>query len=117
MTLENQIGASPVEESSKTAEDYIGQGWIYYAQKKYTEAEENFRRAILLDERLIDGHYGLGLSARAQGRTTEAIESIRKAQTLAADDKNIGDPGKRTILRLLIDAQLSILLNAENKES
>jgi tetratricopeptide (TPR) repeat protein len=106
-----------MEGTPQTADDFVGQGWIQYSRRNYVEAEADFRRAIQLDDRLLDGHYGLGVSARAQGRTAEAIESMKKAQAIAEDDKNIDDPGRRTIFRQLIAAQISILQNTVSKET
>ncbi|HEY6323986.1 MAG TPA: winged helix-turn-helix domain-containing protein [Thermoanaerobaculia bacterium] len=45
-------------------------------------AEEEFRRAVQLDGRSAQGHYGLALALAGQGRHDEALEEARRALAL-----------------------------------
>jgi len=64
---------------------YYGLGIVLSDQKKLTEAEEMYRRALALDDKYVDAYNGLGIVLRAQKKLTEAEEMYRRA--IALDDK------------------------------
>ena len=51
-------------------------------------AEAAYREAIRLDRQLAAAHVGLGRSLLAQGRHTDAIQSLRRALALVPNDKD-----------------------------
>lgn len=108
---------STAADTPVTAEQWTSSGWKHYALKQYPAAEASFRQAIQLDDRLTDAHYGLSVSLRSQNRTQEAIEEMKKAQECIEADESLEDPGRRTILRQLIEAQLTILIAPQPEEA
>jgi Flp pilus assembly protein TadD len=52
-------------------------------------AKEAFLEAIRINSRLPQGHYGLGLVLKNQGKTEEAIAALEKARALDPDDPDI----------------------------
>ena len=113
--IQTPVDLSPKE--ARPGEESIDRAWTYYAQGKYAEAEAEFRSAAVQDDRLIDAHYGLAISARSQGKTEEAVGALRKAQQIVEDETIEINPNRRTILRQLIAAQLSILLASKPPEA
>ena len=112
MATDIQPPVEPSPEGARPGEEIIERAWTYYAQGKYSEAEAEFRAAAFHDDRLIDAHYGLAVSSRSQGKTEEAVGALKKAQQLVDDETIDVNPNRRTILRQLITAQLSILLTS-----
>lgn len=100
--------------SPQTAESFIQSGWKAYVQKDYAKSISSFQQAIKLDQRLVDGHYGLGLSYRAQGKSSEALNEFQIALELSRDESTIIDSARRTILRQLIETQI-VLLSEKDK--
>jgi len=96
-----------------TIEDWISSGWQNYVFKKFAEAEADFRRALQLDDRSADAHYGLGLSLHSQQRTPAAIEALDEAQDRLEQDNPQEDPGHRAILSQLIQSQREIFTAAQ----
>ena len=55
---------------------------IYFAAKKYAEAEQHFRKAIALDASSEGGHFGLAVTLEQLNRHEEAAESYRRVAEL-----------------------------------
>jgi tetratricopeptide (TPR) repeat protein len=117
MTQETPQAAISISETPQSAQEYVHLGWKQYARGQFRDAENSFRKALELDPRLVDGHYGLAVSLRSLSRTAEAVESLQRARELVPDPSIPLEPGKRAILGQLIEAQLSILTQIETKES
>jgi len=57
--------------------DRIG-SW-HHKRKNWRDAEEWYRRAIVLEPNFTDSHYNLGLTARRQGRSAKAVLHFENA--------------------------------------
>jgi tetratricopeptide (TPR) repeat protein len=67
------------------ADEAIKCGTSLYAQDKYAEAVEVFKKAVGLDPRMFRAHYGLAMSYEALGKFKEAAASYKVALTLTPD--------------------------------
>lgn len=85
----------------KTAEDYMQQAWYQHARdKEYASAEQNFRKALAMNPRLVDALYGLGLTLKALGRPQESIQEFQKVVDLV-DSGVLEDATRSAIVRRL----------------
>jgi tetratricopeptide (TPR) repeat protein len=71
------FGTSLVSNPSSVAA-HIGSGRAHFAEKRFTEAQTEFRRALDLNPDEHEGYYFLGLVYAHQGRTREAVSSIEQ---------------------------------------
>jgi DNA-binding winged helix-turn-helix (wHTH) protein/tetratricopeptide (TPR) repeat protein len=55
---------------------------LFQYEYDWRGAEEDFRRAVQLDGRSAQGHYGLAVVLAARGRHDEALEEVQRAVTL-----------------------------------
>ncbi|MGF6440301.1 tetratricopeptide repeat-containing sulfotransferase family protein [Paraburkholderia youngii] len=55
-------------------------------QGLHEEAEKAARRAVAIDERLIKGHYTLGIVLQERGRYTEALDCLKVVSLATPDD-------------------------------
>jgi tetratricopeptide (TPR) repeat protein len=71
----------PVSESEQNKRVLLtmGKGIALALQKKWTEAEREFRRVIVLNPRYADAYDALGNTLAAQGKSREAIQSYLRA--------------------------------------
>jgi tetratricopeptide (TPR) repeat protein len=109
MTEEVQAQQTTPDETPQAALDFIGSGWKQYAEGKYAQAEENFRKAIELDGRLLDAYYGLGVAQLRQGNPEKALEWLEKARNLTDEETVTANSAHRTMIHQLITAQISII--------
>jgi tetratricopeptide (TPR) repeat protein len=65
-----------------TAAEYHRRGTAHYARKHYDPAVEDFKKAISLDENMVDAYYSLGMALKAIGRKEEAATAFRKVVDL-----------------------------------
>ena len=72
--------------------EYFEQGKKAYKNKQYTEALDNFRKAVSGKPGKAKYHYNLGLAARKLNRYREAYEALAKAKEL---DPGLGFTKKR----------------------
>ncbi len=78
-SVENQVP----EENPKSIETLMLRGEQRgFRCGEYSVAEEDYRRAVLLDPNSADAHYGLGTMLRLQGKNDEAIVELKKALEL-----------------------------------
>jgi Ca-activated chloride channel homolog len=56
-----------------------------YDQKKYTDAEVNFKKGLEKDPQLFQGHFNLGDAYYKQGRYDEAIQSYKNSLQFTED--------------------------------
>jgi len=74
--------ALALDESS--AEAHVSLASIHFFHYEWADAEKEFLRAIALNPRYATAHHWYALFLSSQGRHTEAIEEIKRAQQLEA---------------------------------
>lgn len=63
----------------------INLAWSYERAGQFPEAIQQFRRALELNSRDYNAHYGLGLACMGNGQMQEARAEFQQARDLAAD--------------------------------
>src|SRR5438270_5409053 len=77
---------------AKARDAHLQRGQQYLKDKKYPEAELEFRNAIQIDDNFADAHWGLAQAYEAQGKILPAIQELQRVVEL---DKNQSDPKKK----------------------
>jgi tetratricopeptide (TPR) repeat protein len=62
----------------KTADEFQKRGMAYYARKRYTQAEEDLKKAIALDPNSLDSYYSLGMALKADNSKDAAVAAFKK---------------------------------------
>ena len=75
---------------AKAKAEHLQRGQQYLKDKKYPEAELEFRNAIQLDDKLGDAHWGLAQAYEGQGKILPAISELETA-VLKLDPKSFSD--------------------------
>ncbi len=99
-------------------------GWTYYYCRRYDQALDQFRRAVLLDKDSLDAHFGVAKAYEYKGQEAEAIaewESVLNmngdADLAATLRRTFTASGYRAALRMLWRTQLEDLQDeAKRKE-
>jgi tetratricopeptide (TPR) repeat protein len=58
---------------------YYGRGMAYYYTEKYSEAENDFRKAIDLDKQYADGYLGLSMTLIQRGNDSAALVVLNQS--------------------------------------
>jgi tetratricopeptide (TPR) repeat protein len=61
-----------------TAAEFQLRGMAFYARKQHIAAEDDLKKAILLDANNIDSWYSLGMVLKATDRKKEAVEAFNQ---------------------------------------
>jgi tetratricopeptide (TPR) repeat protein len=102
--------ANPIEQPKNAELDqWLIQAWTHHANKEYPQAENLFHKALQAYPNAEEAAYGLGLSQKLNDRPSEAIQSFQKAYHLLEHSETIQDSARRTMLRRLVAAHLSML--------
>ncbi|HEX8068901.1 MAG TPA: tetratricopeptide repeat protein [Pyrinomonadaceae bacterium] len=80
-------------EKAKAA--HVARGQQYLKEKKYPEAELEFRNAIQIDDNLVAAHWGLAQAYEGQTNILPAIQELKRAVDL---DKDLTQPEAATHL-------------------
>ena len=67
-----------IEKKPRDPENYIDLGYAYNNIKKYSEAEENYKKAIEIDRLYIEPYYFLGAMAYENNDSQQAFEWLNK---------------------------------------
>jgi Flp pilus assembly protein TadD len=59
---------------------------VLLEEKKYSEAERSFRRALERDDRMAEAWNGLGVACAGAGRDDEAVDAWKRAVALDATE-------------------------------
>lgn len=70
----------------KDIDGYEALGACLYFDSRYDEAKAEYMRALQLNDRSGNAHYGLGCVAHKQKRYDEAREQLTRALTLGGDE-------------------------------
>jgi Tfp pilus assembly protein PilF len=84
----------------KDLDAYMRRGWAYHSRDQEEKAEQDFRKALELDDDSVDANYVLGLILKAQGRIEEATKYFEKTVKLIEAGK-IENPARSEMLRRL----------------
>lgn len=85
-----------------TAVEFHKRGTAYYARKHYESAVADFKRAIELDENMVDAHYSLGMVLKAIGRKEEAAAAFQKVVDLVTPTIGGGNVSSDMLRRLAL---------------
>ena len=84
--------------NAQSVRSLVNGGNDLYAEKKFTDAEVNYKKAVEKDITLMAGHYNLGNSLYRQNKLDEAMksyeEAVQKSETKQGQAKanyNLGD--------------------------
>ncbi len=88
--------------SCQTTEGILEKGREFHRQKKYAEAELQFRRVLQKEPNLAQAHFELAESIRLDGRVREAMPSYLKAYELAPQDAKIREVVSNYLLDLFL---------------
>ncbi len=74
----------PTPESIKVEKpaDYAERGYLYFSQKKYDQAKEDFRHVLGMDAFNLEAWYGLGLTLKGAGNNAEAVNAFEHVLNL-----------------------------------
>ena len=64
--------------TEKTSSDYVKEGYQYTEQQEYSKAENAFLKAIEIDPKNADGHYGIGGIYNNNKKYDKAIAAFEK---------------------------------------
>ena len=76
------------------SEAYMGLGWLYVREKKYTKAEEAFRQYLALIRPKSEVYHGLGSVYGATGRYGEAEKMFKKSIELGPQSGGYRELGR-----------------------
>ncbi len=79
---------------------YIRRGYAFYGIKKFSEASEDFKKALDLDPNAVDAIYALGMSLKASGEKDAAASAFKNAIAMI-DQGAVSDKSRARILRRL----------------
>ena len=108
MTPEN-LDAPTSEQENSELDQWLAQAWRHVANQNYAQAESLFRQALKAYPQANQAAYGLGLSLKMTNRPQEAIQSFQQALDLLERQEATDDAARRTMLRRLVSAHLSML--------
>ena len=86
-------------EPSNVAE-FIERGMVFYARKRYGEAEKDLRAAIALDPKSIDAYYSLGMILKARQENEKSVSAFQYAIDLLKSHTGDSDPRIEMLRRL-----------------
>ena len=108
MTPENLDTLSSQLENSEL-DQWLAQAWKHVANQEYAQAESIFRQAQKAYPQAYQAAYGLGLSLKMTNRPQKAIQSFQQALDILEKQESTDDAARRTMLRRLVSAHLSML--------
>jgi tetratricopeptide (TPR) repeat protein len=99
-------------------------GWTYYYCRRYDQALDQFRRAVLLDKDSLDAHFGVAKAYEYKGQEAEAIAEWETVLNMNGDAdlaatlrRTFTASGYRAAMRMLWRTQLEDLQDeAKRKE-
>ncbi len=97
------------DEEAHSLDDFVRQGWVRHVNRDLTGAEQSFRTAMQKDPLSYEATYGLGMVLKLQNRKEDAIQAFQKTITLIQDNPNTDDYARKTMLRHLSEAHISMM--------
>ncbi len=76
---------SAVQQNNQNTAAYYTLGQLMAQRKDYTGAETQFRKVIRLEPKDGNGYYALGMALNGEGRSSEAITTLKTAVSLKKD--------------------------------
>lgn len=87
------------QEHRRRALEHATAAIALYNEKRYAEAELQFRDAVRADDQYARGHYGLGNSLAKQGKKTAARQEWMRAAEVEPNSE-IAEKARRKLRRL-----------------
>jgi tetratricopeptide (TPR) repeat protein len=94
----------PATMSASTTLEYNLRGWLFYSHQNYEKAVSDFRRVLKKNNNEVDAWYGLGLSLKFAGSSTEAVDAFNKVLGLI---KTMEDKQRKNVLERLAKGQVN----------
>jgi tetratricopeptide (TPR) repeat protein len=94
----------PATMSASTTLEYNLRGWLFYSHQNYEKAVSDFRRVLEKNNNEVDAWYGLGLSLKFAGSSTEAVDAFNKVLGLI---KTMEDKQRKNVLERLAKGQVN----------
>ena len=79
-----ETNVDPEKMNPQTAADYVERGWLYYSQKKYEAAINDYTKALSIEPDAIDTHYALAMALKYSGKVPDAVKEFN--QVIAMTD-------------------------------
>lgn len=96
----------------KNTAEFVHRGMAYYARKQYASAENDLKKAILLDDSNIDSFYGLGMVLKAMSRKKEAVEPFNQVLNLIRG-KADSNKRKNDMLRRMALGHINVITQGD----
>jgi len=74
-------------EENKSADNYVLMGIAYLEKNDATNAEENFKKALLLDKKTVSAHYMLAMLYEKEKKYEQSIEKWKKICKYTKNEK------------------------------
>jgi Tfp pilus assembly protein PilF len=74
-------------EENKSAENYVLMGIAYLEKNDAKNAEENFKKALLLDKKTVSAHYMLAMLYEKEKKYEQSIEKWKKICKYTKNEK------------------------------
>ena len=84
--IADEAGEKAMQLAPDRAGSFLARGYAHLASQRFTEAENDFLKAIELDTSLVRAYHYLGRAAQHQGHTERALKYFVKAMELDPDD-------------------------------
>jgi tetratricopeptide (TPR) repeat protein len=99
LELNPPIDPEAMEQPTDSAA-YLRRGYAFYGVQRFSDASEDFKKAIDLDPNAVDAVYALGMSLKAAGEKAAAASAFKDAISLI-DQGVVTDKSRARILRRL----------------
>ncbi len=91
--------------------NFINAGWKFHTEGNDQDAEKQFNKALAINQKSVEAHYGLGIVMKSQGNTNAMITNFEKVIQLVAEI--VEDRSKAEMLRRLAMGHINQARNGD----
>lgn len=91
--------------------EYINAGWKLHTEGNDLDAEQQFNKALALDQESVEAHYGLGIVMKSQGNIEAMVTNFEIVIQLVAEI--VEDRAKAEMLRRLAMGHINQVRNGD----
>jgi len=91
--------------------DFINAGWKFHTEGNDQDAEQQFNKALTIDQESIEAYYGMGIVMKSQDNITAMVTNFEKVIQLV--DQIEGDRAKAEMLRRLAMGHINQARNGD----